>query len=61
MALIYLALIWTTILALIVALVVIVLWRLKRLDVPSKLTLGDIANGVSVLLAIFAVGFTLAT
>ena len=61
MKLIFIALAWLAGLLLVLAGTLYWMYRTKRLEVGSKFTLGDIANFVSVLLAIFALAFTLAT
>jgi len=61
MRLILLALAWLVVFLALLATVLYWLHRKKRLDVGTKFSLSDIANFVSVLLAIFALAFTLAT
>ena len=61
MKLILLALAWLAILLLLLGAVLYWLYRTKRLELKSRFSLGDIATFVSVLLAIFALAFTLAT
>jgi hypothetical protein len=59
-SLLWLALPWLGLLLVVLAVVVWWLYRTNRVEVGSRFTLGDIANFVSVLLAIFALAFTLA-
>lgn len=60
MNLLLLALVWLFVLLAVLAAVLSWLYRTKRLEVASKFTLSDVATFVSVLLAIFALAFTLA-
>lgn len=60
MTIILLALAWLGVLLAILLAGIYALYRAKRLEIGSKFSLGDIANLVSVLLAIFALAFTLA-
>jgi hypothetical protein len=60
MKLILLALGWLAVLVVLLIAVVYGLHRAKRIELGSRFTLSDIANFVSVLLAIFALAFTLA-
>ena len=55
------ALVWLFIFLTVVCGVLYFLHRRKRLELNSTFTLGDISNSVSVLLAIFALSFSLAT
>jgi hypothetical protein len=61
MRLILLALAWLAVFVALLGGILYWLYTKKRLEVGTKFSLSDIANFVSVLLAIFALAFTLAT
>jgi len=61
MRLIGLSVVWLLILLLALTVVLYILKRNRLLEVGTRFTLSDIANFVSVLLAVFALAFTLAT
>ena len=54
------AALWAGILTVLLVAAFLALWRSGRLELQSKLSLGDFSNIVSVLLAVFAIAFTLA-